>query len=91
MPYQISVDSEANIGLQPWLQAMSHTTVDIKEHDMPFTGRGGVTSGMIVRVDMPGTPNPEVTLVSVDMHGRPVEGGMLRRIRIEDIEKVAVW
>ncbi len=91
MGYEIKVDGEDNRGLQVWLTAMQGLCVDVQTHDMPFTGRGQVYAGSIVRVDPVYQPDPEVMLIAVDMHGRPIEGGQLKTIKVDHIKKVAVW
>ena len=85
MGYRIEVDSDTNLGLQVWLQAMRENAMDLK-----VIGEGLIT-GAPVRVSLPGDPDPMVTLVTVDMAGRPVAGGRLRSVKIEDIREVAVW
>jgi hypothetical protein len=89
--YKITVDGEDNRGLAGWFVAMTGLTMDVKTHDMPFTGRGEVISGQVVRADSPIMDEPEVMLVQVDMHGRPIEGGSLRSIKVDHVAEVAVW
>lgn len=90
MGYQITVDGQRNPGLHPWLTAMTGNTVDVRHGGGSVRGRGHTVSGSIVRTGPPG-PKAEVTLVSVDVTGKPLDGGMLMHIEIEDITEVAVW
>ncbi len=86
MAYRLTVDSGPNIGLHAWLTGMAGVVVDIDETETSTT-----IQGRIVRTDVPGTPNAQVMLQPVNLHGDALPDASYIYVKIENITEVAVW